>query len=635
MRIISAYGESLSPEAWSICINSVVFKLLGSIEDELRLVVKSSSKTKSKDDWKETAIVVIQGVSGLFSSYLSVLTTHKDFQSSWRELLNHLATMLDFQSLDINAATYIAVRDILSRCTNREKPDFGKGAIDLAWDLWSRGIPVPKDGKDEKSGDNQKCLLVWVETLLELYRLIEDDLSVERVRRMLTLLRDAMQHATPGTYASDVDYVTPLQGRILEVFRMVRTDLQGVPSAMITQVAEFVSLAFNQERASQPASQKRTYVAMSKESMSILESLIVMNASESDIYDSEAFDTALAALARPITLKYQFPIVTKSAQPWREATASVLAILEATLPHVRSTSLPRSTVQNIWHTVVLIANGIISADCNSAPSSSNLLEDQDFDILSFRKLRELIIPSLGADVIPEKTRKAYAEGLFRTSIIHPPAPAEASVIYGNSSADVAGLGALYKPRNGRTIDPPPTKRNKMSMVCLDELFSLVAANDEAAAAPTILVQPPTPRHPRQPRPNAPQFGKESEAREQAAETSHELHVRLARTAAPYLILRCALSIRAYIADQPLRGGMPQPLSQRKELTRILRCLADLRSEPDAIPDAPNVDSDRRKHLLRLYTLLVSAIQVAGTSGDDKVLSLVREALEVVGGEMGV
>ncbi len=43
------------------------------------------------------------------------------------------------------------------------------------------------------------------------------------------------------------------------------------------------------------------------------------------------------------------------------------------------------------------------------------------------------------------------------------------------------------------MDPLPTKRGKMSLVCLDELFSLVSAHDEAAAGPMILVQPPTPR----------------------------------------------------------------------------------------------------------------------------------------------
>ncbi|KAK0709970.1 hypothetical protein B0T26DRAFT_429607 [Lasiosphaeria miniovina] len=633
MRIISAYGDSLSPEAWSICMRSVVFKLLSSIEDELKAVKESTKKDKEPSDWNETAIVVIYGVSGLFASYLHVLTTHRGFGDIWRDLLGHFRTLLDVQVLDINAATYTAVRDILRRCAESDKPNVGKASIDLAWDLWSRGVPVPKDGKDDKSTDNQKCLLVWVETLLELYGLIQKDFSVERVRRMLTLLRDAMQHATPGAYASDIEYVTPLQGRILEVFRMVRTDLQGVPSAMVTQVAEFVSLAFAQETSAKAASEKRTYVAMSKESMSILQSLIILNAAEADIYETGAFATALAALAKPVILKYQFKVVTKSAQPWREATKSALAVLEATLPHIRVLDLPRTTVQTIWQIVASLSNGIISADCNAAPIGVNIMDDQDYDVTSFRKLRQLIIPSLGAEVIPEKTRKAYAEGLFRTSVIHAPVPAEASIIYGGDGGDVVGLGALYKPRHGRTIDPPATQRSLMSELCLDELFSLVEIHDEATSAPAILVQPPTPRVKRHEM-TLPS-GENGEGASGEEDATHELHVRLARTAAPYLILRCALSLRAYVADQPLRGRMPQPLSQRKEVTRILRCLVELRSEPDAIPDTPNVDSETRKHLLRLYPLLISGVQVAGRSGDEKVLGLIREALDVVGGELGV
>ena len=619
---MSAYGESLSPEAWSICMKAVIFSLLSSVDRELRSLSEASVKGKDHDEWRETAIVVIQGVAGLFGSYLGVLTAHRSFPQLWQDLIGHLRSLLDLQVLDINAATYSALRDVLRRCSDQDRPSIGKDSIDLAWNLWSQGIPVPKDSNNDASSDNQKCLLVWVEALLELYGLIQTDFSVERVRRMLTLLREAMQHATPGAYASDIEYVTPLQGKILEVFRMVRTDLQGVPSAMITQVAEFVSLAFAQENPARAAAEKRTYVAMSKESMSILQSLIIKNSSERDIYETGAFATALSALAKPVILKYQFDITTKSVQPWRVATGSALAVLEATLPRLRVMELPRSTIQAIWEIIVSIANGIISADLTTAPATiADIMDDQDFDISSFRKLRELIIPALGADVVLDQTRKTYAEGLFRTSIIHAPAPAEAAIIYGNDGSDVVGLSALYKRRNGRTIDPPPTKRRLMSEVCLDELFSLVEAHDEGEEEE--------------------EEQEEEEAKEGGAsaplpeEEVHALHVRLARTAAPYLILRCALSLRGYVADQPLRGHMPQPLSQRRELVRILRSLVALRSEPDAIPDARNVDSETRKHLLRLYPLLVSAVQVAGRAGDDKVLGLVREALDVVGGEFGI
>lgn len=623
----------------------MILRLLASIEDELRAVHTSPAKANDKEGWTDTANVVIRGVSGLFASYLQVLLGHEDFATTWQQLLGHFARMLDVQILDINASVYSAVREILRSCAEHVQPRLGKVSLDLTWDLWSRGIPVPEDGKDDKSSDNQKCLLVWVEALLELYGLIKDDFGVERIRRMLTLLRDAMQHATPGAYASDTEYVTPLQGRILQVFCTVQTDVPGVPSAMITQIAEFVSLAFAQDNPDKAASEKRTFVAMSKESMSILQSLVIKHAAETDIYETGAFATALAALAKPIILKYKFRIVTKSSQPWREATKTVLAVLEATLPHIRAIDKARSTVQEIWQIIVSIANGIISADCTIAPTGTDIMDDQKFDISSFHKLRELIIPALGAEVILDKTRKAYAEGLFRTSIIHALAPAEALIIYGSEDHDrdntnangngngngndtVVDLDLLYKQRRGRTIDPPPTQRSAMAEVCLDELFALVAIHEEEDESPS------TPSKPSSSSPDHNTNTTTTSPPERSNESTHPLHVHLALTAAPYLILRCALSIRSYVADQPLRGRMPQPLSQRKELYRILRGLVDLRSEPDAIPDTPNVDSETKKHLLRLYPLLVSMVKVAGTSGDDRVLAMVGEALEVVGGELG-
>jgi hypothetical protein len=594
----------------------VIFSLLSSVEHELRAADSGAKKDSGQGEWKETATVVIQGVADLFGSHLHSLTAHGSFSEIWRNLIGHFRALLSLQILDINADTYSAVRDILHACAEQEKAGVGKESLDLAWDLWSQGIPVPGDGKDDKSSDNQKCLLVWVEALLELYGLIQADFSVERVRRMLTLLRDAMQHATPGAYASDIEFVTPLQGKILEVFRMVRTDLHGVPSAMIAQVAEFVSLAFAQENVAKGA-EKRTYVAMSKESMSILQSLIVKNASEKDIYETGAFASALSALAKPVILKYRFKIVTKSVQPWRVATQSTLAVLEAALPQLSGLELPQETLQDIWRTIVSMANGIISADLTApAAETASITDDQEFDIASFRQLRGLIIPELGAEVVLDETRKTYAEALFRTSIIHTPAPAEAAIIYGTSGgSDPVGLGAFFKKRDGRTIDPTPTKRSLMGRVCLDELFALVQDHSN----------------------NNDDDDEDDDDETPAGEaaTRGDLHVRLARTVAPYLILRCALTLRGYVADQPLRGRMPQPLSQRKELAHMLRSLVRLRSEPDAIPDVPNVESERRKHLLRLYPLLVSAVQVAGKAGDEMVLGLVREALDAVGGEFGL
>ncbi|KAJ4305980.1 Endocytosis and vacuole integrity protein [Collariella sp. IMI 366227] len=564
MRIMSAYGETLSPEAWSVCMKAVIFSLLRSVERELRAIDPTSGQYRTQEEWKDTAIVVTEGISDLFGSYLSVLGASKSFPQLWQSLIGHFRCLLDLQILDINAATYSALRDILHRCAEQETSPVEKDSLDLAWNLWSQDVPVPKDDKRDES-DNQKCLLVWVEALLELYNLIQTDFSVEHVRRMLTLLRDAMQHATPGAYASDTEYVTPLQGKILEIFRMVRTDLQGVPSAMITQVAEFVSLAFVQEDPARATAEKRTYVAMSKESMSILRSLVVKSAAERDIYETEAFATALSALAKPIILKYQFKIVTKSLQPWKVATQAALAVLEATLPHIRIIDLPEEIVQSIWQIIVSIAKGIISADLDApAASTADIQDDQTFDIDSFRKIRVLITAPLGNEIILDETRNAYAEGLFRTSIIHSPAPAEMAAIYGNTPTITLPLKSLFKLRPGRTIDPPPTKRALMSQVCLEELFALVAAQPPLPTSPPTTTSPPSHNINTIPMPNL--------------HTSNDDIARVAHTTTPYLLLRTALTLRAYISDQPLRGRMPQPRSQRRELCRVLGSLVGLESE---------------------------------------------------------
>lgn len=752
LRIFDAYGDRLSPEAWSICINTVVFKLLSSIETQLQLANNDESDALDRQDWNETAVVVLNGISGLLANYLDVLTVHPSFNSAWQELLGHFAALLDYRVLDINTATFKALGQILSHSQAGGKQNFNKTTIGLAWDLWSRGIPVaentaPSGGAAGRSLDNQNCLLAYVSALHEVYRLIQDDLTVERVRRMLSLLGEAIEQASVASYVMDVEYVTPLQGQVLEVLKMVRTDIPGIPSAIVAQVAEFVSLAFQdydrkKGAAVKATSSKRTYVAMSKASMQILQSLSLRHALDSDIYSSGAFNAGLSALSQPILLKYAFPVHTKSTEPWKLATTCTLAILEAALPQLSRAGggglhVAPAAVNDIWATVVAIAGGVMRADCNAAPSSSGsaattqaavVAADQDFDIAAFLRLRSLVVPALGADAVAERSRLAYAEALFKTSLVHPLPPPEAALVSGTAAtfatnANAGGangattttaatqqldtLSAMCQPRPGRTVDAPPTRRARMAYVCLDELVALVAGRagplepdeadatlgrgrlriDDAAVAggdggdaattPTIVVQPPTPRilppppARRQQRavagttaPVAPK-GKSKIPSHANSPTSDEeedesddddeddrfpvppttLMARLARTAAPFLLVRCAASLRSYAADQPLRGAMPAPASQRRELARLLDRLVNLRAVEGAVQPphrqregrtgrlGDDVEGDRM-HLRRLYPLLLQVGGVAGRAGDDMVARGVATALGVAGDEFG-
>jgi hypothetical protein len=573
-----------------MCLQSVMFNLLSSIEAQLEANNESESSVSHKDrsGWNETTVVVLNGITNLLADYLDVLSSHPTFARSWQTLLGHFNSLLDFKVLDINTAVFKALRKLLSRGNLEEKSqtNFDQPALDLAWGLWSQSLPVIKSDPSNKRFDNQNYLLAYVSALPEIYRLIQTSLDAGRVRMMLILLREAIQQASAATYSADIEYLTPLQTQVLEALRMIRTDIDGVPAALISQVAEFVALAFVRKESSGSEAQRPTYVALSKASMTLLEKLIVSHSSDHDIYTSGALSSSLAALGKPIVLKYSFPIITKSTSPWRQATTSALAILDSILPVLTRTGFKDEAIRSLWTSIVTIGNGITNADCKNVPETVNIKDDEAFDITAFLKLRELITPALGFLTIPDKTRRMYTESLFHMSLIHTPQPQELP------QPNQELLTTLYQPRKGRTVDPAPSPRSKMSYVCFDELISLVTVRD-----------------------------------------SSEARIKLAQAAAPYLILRAGLTIRAYIADQPLRGRMPQPLSQRRELLYILKALVKLRCEPEAIPAALGVESEEKKHLHRLYPLLVKAVRAA--SRDQEVLEWLGKALDEVGMEFGV
>ncbi|CAL3963912.1 unnamed protein product [Diplocarpon coronariae] len=590
LRIFDAYGDQLSPEAWSICLKSVMFELLSSIELQLHVTYDAESYASNKDKkgWNETTVVVLTGLTNLLADYLDVVSSHSSFGKSWKTLLDHFRSLLDLNVLEINTSVFKSLREILARgnIENSATKNFDSAALDLAWKLWSTSLPVVKSDPANKRFDNQSYLISYSSALREIYRLIQGDLDDVRVHRMLTLLRESIQQASAATYSADIDYLTPLQAQVLDCLKMIRTDIEGVPTALIAQVAEFVGLAFEPRDTSGSEVQRPTYIALSKASMALSESLIIEHSANRDIYTSGALSSALKALATPIVLKYLFPTVTKGVPPWRQATTSALAILKSILPVLTKAPLEEDVTITLWASIVTIANGVTNAECPSTLSLAIIQADQDFDIDSFRTLSTLMTPALGSSKIPDQTRMAYTKSLFHMSFVHAPHPSEIP------QPGQELLSTLYRQRKGRTVEPAPSPRAKMSYICFDELVSLVKLHD-----------------------------------------SSDARVKMAQAAAPYLILRAGLTLRAYIADQPLRGRMPQPLSQRKELLYILKALVHLDCEPDAIPETSGVESEGKKHLFWLYPLMAKAIRAAAR--DMEVLEWIGRALDVVGGEFGL
>jgi hypothetical protein len=441
-----------------------------------RLETTPSGIEQENRSWNETTIIILNGVAGLYANYLDAFTRQTDFANSWKTLIQHLTTLLDRQSLDVNDAIFRVLGMILAKVEHMEK--LGKPSIELAWDLWSRrGIPVIPNAPASHKSSVQDTLQSYVRSFREIYRLIEQDIDAAHVECILSILRDCILFPDGSTYSTDVEYLTPLQRQVIDVVKLIRTDIDGVPSTVIRTVADFATFAFRQR--SPPLSaeaalvhgKRPTYVALSMASMDLLRSLILLHVNNRDVYCSGAFRLSLDALIIPIVLKYSFSREVRGSPPWMVATSTSLDILEPAMKSIRQLSIGDKDLRQIWKRVVKIAGAIAAADCSQATANAGITSDEESDIDSFRQIRDLITPALGSTVVADKTRRAYTESIFINSLIH---QSESDQLLASGEEILKGL---YQPRLGRTFDPQPQRRSRMSYVCLDELFRLVAKHD--------------------------------------------------------------------------------------------------------------------------------------------------------------
>ncbi|KAI9761392.1 MAG: E2 ubiquitin-conjugating protein mms2 [Chaenotheca gracillima] len=592
LRTVDAQGEFLVPSAWGLSLKFVIFQML---EDTVRQLDSidnedQSSKVDEVKSWTETLIIGFNGVAELLTDYLAVISQGSDFPQLWDHLMRLLSRSLGKGYNDLTAAGFTCLSQILSSITG--SMNIAEELIETAWDLWMEAQPLDGSEKPSQKNGNQKALIAYSQTFRELYRLIEARMTKSRVENALNALFAAVTQPDSSGYSFDADSLSPLQAQVFESLKLIRTNIPGVPSIFIVKAAELVALPFDIDPP-EPGNRKQTFIALSKACIGLLETLILDNLQDEEIYTSGSLRMALDSLSIPITLKYSFNREHKAPAIWKLATTSSLAILKPALPLLTTSSIPEREHQRLWKRIVKIASGIAKADvaelseAKSATSrKSSISSDEEFDISAFRELHGLIIPGLGAPLIPDKTRRSYTESLFYTSLIHPPDAKDLP----QTSTEV--LAHLYEPRMGRTSDNPPVRRVKMSYVCLDELFALVARHDGSTE-----------------------------------------RVRLAQAASPFLILRVGISLRAFIADQPLRGLMPLPYTQRVELLHLLRSTQSLECEPRAIPDAPGVSSETKKHLHRLFPLVSRATRVAAR--DVEMLEELGKIMDAIGDEMGV
>ncbi len=586
-RIFDVSGDQLTTPAWRVC-SSVVFVQMLSANQRKFLEAQSTGTATSDnrllEDWNETAIILVEGLSKVFAQFMQIIRVNDDFPEIWSGLLEYLKSLLERHVLLVSNAVLSGMTRMLAEIEDIEK--MGTKSLYNAWHLWQDSNPGSHTDTSTGKDSNQGALFAYLDCLHQLLRLVGENMAIEQATRVIAELHSTVISENIAAYSGDIDRMTPVQKYVIDSLKTIPSRIPGVVPELIDVTARLVTLAFQNERQNRKAGP--TYVALSKSAMDLLLSYVIDHIDPADVEAPIMVSRSLRSLSIPLYLKYQWRSEGKPPTTWEKATTASVAILQAFVPTIRAPSDVDLSYTSFFDEAVRISNGIIAADFS--PSSSLNVADvkkgQDFDINAFSTIRSLLTAALGTRLLPDAVRRKYTQSIFEGSIIHEPHPDD---LPGPGYEPLEGLRSKHI---GRVQDLPPSPRSKLSYLLLDELFDLVAVHDSSPE-----------------------------------------RIRLAQAAAPYLILRVGLSLKAYVLDQPLRGRMPQPSSQKKEMLYILRRFVELDLEPNAIPPVPGIASGNKNHLHRLYPLILKAMSTAWR--DEEMTRALKRVLEIVGEDFGV
>ncbi|GAM41601.1 guanyl-nucleotide exchange factor [Talaromyces pinophilus] len=597
LRILDAYGPQLTPKAWHLCLNRVLFVMMIDVQNKA-LETESSADDGSDavKEWIETSVVVIKGSADLIATFFDTIIQDPRFVDSWKRLLECFQALVRINNYGIKEAIFASTCDIIKHATSS---GFSKEAVECAWLLWTNNHLAPEGAPLNLEEPNQDALIAYFRFFQQIYRLYRDELSKELVAQVLHHVRTAIWNAVVSRYSVDIDHQSTLQELVLDCTKTLCLDKDESQSDIVMCLAEFSDAALTQWSTDRDKS-RPSYVAFSKSAIDLLSWYIAEHGIKADIFSAGTLTTALQHLAHPITRKYEWRGKDREQLIWQKATTAAIKIIRVAVPYVEGkyVSSEKSGITSFWSTVIDITRGIISADNydDFGISPSRIPADEEFDIEAFKSLIPLLIPSLGASNIPDSFRRDFACALFRSSLVYLPQRMDTpmDLLLENPLHD------LYKIRRGRTYDPSPTARSRIAYVLIDTMFTLAQASSLSST--------------------------------DNSQTASR--IAIARSILPYLILRSFLPLKSYIADQPLRGLLPQPAPAHRELVHILDRLFTLQSEPAAIPDAPcgiiaspqstspaskNGKPRSRssshlvysKHLGWVYPLIVKCVRVAG------------------------
>ncbi|KAL1741643.1 guanine nucleotide exchange factor in Golgi transport N-terminal-domain-containing protein [Schizophyllum fasciatum] len=591
-RAMLLYGATLGYETWSQCIWDVVFPLLEQLTAEMRAAQARATLTGEEDApddaaaakgaWDDSKTLALQSLGAIFRDFLvSHMMQLDEFEKAWDAFVAHVVetVLLDDRSITVPAlqCLNLGVRAAASAGAGEELRERVNAvwirtwaAIDRMGDAVLKRVTVDPDDVMPYAPFTQSSLVALIELIGSVRALSktldEAEWPLERLTRLMTILKGIMTYPSSPDYRPDADNLTPVQAAVIDSVLSIELAGPGVASRVMYDLSEFALLAFlaafdvppppktfTAKGAAVPTSSTKriTYIALTKRAMPLLVDLFLRFKDQSAIYTDGTLDAVLSAYAIPMKLKYDCPPASKFGKDeplWKTATRSFLRIVKEVGPQMKAQSddIGAEHIEVIWRQVLDVFRGAILADCSAIeelPLDEQEVEE-NFDLSLIAALEIDVAPYIGEACVPDHLVAQLAKILYRGSNlweagsharrngVKTPTSATAS-----SSPPSPDYVKVEWDLPGSTEQTTTVPRERFSYWCFDLLFLICSSvtND--------------------------------------SETSRR---RLAAFSLPSLLDRCRRAMLSFVADEALRGGLPFSRVREEELIYLLRKLLELR-----------------------------------------------------------
>ncbi|KAG7085465.1 hypothetical protein E1B28_003026 [Marasmius oreades] len=716
-RTMQLYGATLSLETWDQCVWKITFPLLENLTEEIRARAGTGAgplddvTTQASDlattvpqeqAWDESKILAFQSIGSIFHDFLVTKIIHLDsFTKAWDVFTVHVQDAVLLDNRPISTPALRCLEKVVKVGSSSTAVKESRHSTAYMWQrVWESldliggavlkqsgpGSPSPADTDTEAQVGlpkpfTQESMVAFV-AVIECTRALSTALEgqewpLERLTRMMAILKGVLMYANSPDYRPDIDALPPLQTAIMDTITGIDLSLQGSPSLVLKDLSEFTTLPFlaafdvPQLPGSQTPKRRVTYIALAKKTMPLLVELVVKFKGSVDIYVDGTVESVLAAYSIPVKLKYDCPAPSKHGKDeplWKTATTCSLRIVKEVGSRVNghdfSEFVPDQCVASIWRQILDVFKGGILADCSSALSFPLSVQEseENFDLTLLSSLEIDVLPHLGDSRIPDQVIYMLPRMLSQGSRLYEGDYGVDSPSRSNSkspdgpefdtstSTSASSSGEYIKVEVDRHLGHGSTHhdsagslvpRERFSYWCFDLLF-LVCSD--------------------------------------VTKDQEPLRKRVAALSLISLLTRCKTTLVGYIADEALRGNLPFPRAREDELIYVLRKLLELRLWPGshwaAVSDDPSgncldqppidstvvkptptrliSDSVKRSSIAHLFYFYPALCEIAsiprktpssfvvverseGGEGVSEVdaRGLARECLRVVGKEMGV